>query len=202
MLRFISSRKKRESQRSTSTFILELGMVLGMSSSVSSHHFGVLVCLCSAVMMTTSSAASSAAASSSQVFLYDTELPTTATVVVPPTPTSSQNTSTPEAIVRQAYTFLDEHLIQGNRCWTGPNGEPNQCYNFHFFRPSLTKYATAQWLWDSGSHMITWSHRNVSNSILDLRTMLQMQRENGFLGNDFLASSEQRDGHQQYVVLQ
>ncbi|CUE73437.1 glycoside hydrolase, putative [Bodo saltans] len=92
-----------------------------------------------------------------------------------------QNTSSPTAIVDQAYTFLTEHLVEGSRCWDGPNGEPNQCYDFHFYRPSMTKYATAQWLWDSGSHMITWSHKNVSNSIADLRTMVQMQRRNGFI---------------------
>ena len=34
-------------------------------------------------------------------------------------------------------------------------------------------------LWDSGSHMIAWSHKNVSNSIADLRTMLQFQQANG-----------------------
>lgn len=99
-----------------------------------------------------------------------------------PLPPAPQNTSTPSAIVAQAYAFLTEHLVDGTRCWTGPNGEePDECYSFHFFRPSMTKYATAQWLWDSGSHMITWSHRNVTNSVLDLRTMLNMQRDNGFI---------------------
>ena len=38
-----------------------------------------------------------------------------------------------------------------------------------------------QWLWDSGAHMITWSNKNVTNSILDLRTMLQMQQDDGKL---------------------
>jgi len=91
-----------------------------------------------------------------------------------------QNTSTPALIVKQAYEFLTSHLVEGTRCWTGPDGQPG-CYPYHFFRPSLTKYSAAQWLWDSGSHMISWSHRNVTNSILDLRTMLQMQRANGFI---------------------
>jgi hypothetical protein len=50
---------------------------------------------------------------------------------------------------------------------------------FHFYRPSLQKYGPYQWLWDSGSHQIVWSHRNVSNSIADLRTMLQFQQPDG-----------------------
>lgn len=49
---------------------------------------------------------------------------------------------------------------------------------FHFYRPGLYKYGPYQWLWDSAFHMITWSHLNVSNSILDLRTMLQKQNRN------------------------
>jgi hypothetical protein len=77
---------------------------------------------------------------------------------------------------------------------------------FHFYRPSQEKYSadqvtthslthshthslfllsltyllfTVQWLWDSGAHMITWSNKNVTNAVLDLRTMLQMQQEDG-----------------------
>ena len=34
-------------------------------------------------------------------------------------------------------------------------------------------------LWDSGAHMIVWSNKNVTNSILDMRTMLQMQQPDG-----------------------
>ncbi len=104
---------------------------------------------------------------------------TVASAQPPPSP-ASQNTSTPALIARQAYEFLEMHLVSGSRCWAAPNGS-DACFPFHFYRPSMTKYATAQWLWDSGSHMISWSHKNVTNSILDLRTMLQMQRANGFV---------------------
>lgn len=34
-------------------------------------------------------------------------------------------------------------------------------------------------MWDSGSHQIVWSNKNVTNSILDMRTMLQMQQDDG-----------------------
>ena len=51
--------------------------------------------------------------------------------------------------------------------------------NYHFYKPSNDKYSVDQWLWDSGSHMIVWSHKNVTNSMLDLRSMLQIQLENG-----------------------
>lgn len=50
---------------------------------------------------------------------------------------------------------------------------------FHYYRPSLQKYGPHQWLWDSCSHMMSWSHRNVSNSIADMRTMFQMQQPDG-----------------------
>jgi hypothetical protein len=51
---------------------------------------------------------------------------------------------------------------------------------YHFYRPGLEKYGPDQWLWDSAFHMIAWSRINVTNSILDLRTMLQKQvRKNG-----------------------
>mgnify|MGYP001600702758 FL=1 len=82
-----------------------------------------------------------------------------------------KNTSTVPAIVKAAYEYLESHLMTGAR-WGMP---------YHFYRPSLTKYSATQWLWDSGSHMITWSHRNVTNAILDLRTMLQLQHDDGFI---------------------
>lgn len=49
---------------------------------------------------------------------------------------------------------------------------------FHFYMPDAIKYGPAQWLWDSGFHMIAWSRINVTNSILDLRTMLKKQKKN------------------------
>lgn len=73
--------------------------------------------------------------------------------------------------IELAYQYLESHLLTGHR-WG---------YHYHTYRPSLTKYSATQWLWDSGAHMIIWSHRNVTNAILDLRTMLQMQHPNGFI---------------------
>ncbi len=72
-------------------------------------------------------------------------------------------------IVEQCYSYLKSHEVTGD----------NYGHHYHFYRPSLEKYGPSQWLWDSGFHMITWSHRNVTNSILDLRTMLQFQQPNG-----------------------
>jgi hypothetical protein len=88
--------------------------------------------------------------------------------------------------VETCYDFLESHLCEGTE-WGLP---------FHFYRPSLQKYSPDQWLWDSGSHMIVWSHRNVTNSVLDLRTMLQMQQPDGripeeiFWGNRTTAERE------------
>jgi glycogen debranching enzyme len=53
--------------------------------------------------------------------------------------------------------------------------------NYHFYRPALTKYSAAQWLWDSGWHMIVWSHRKPENAIAELRSMLQFQQPDGFI---------------------
>jgi hypothetical protein len=36
--------------------------------------------------------------------------------------------------------------------------------------------------------MIVWSHKNVTNSILDLRTMLQLQQESGFIPEEIFWS--------------
>ena len=80
-----------------------------------------------------------------------------------------QRTQTPAEIAETCYDFLESHLCEGTK-W----GK-----SYHFYKPSTEKYTADQWLWDSGAHMITWSHKNVSNSILDLRTMLQMQLPNG-----------------------
>lgn len=46
---------------------------------------------------------------------------------------------------------------------------------YHTYRPDAKSYGPYQWLWDSGFHMIAWSRINVTNSILDLRSMLQLQ---------------------------
>jgi glycogen debranching enzyme len=53
--------------------------------------------------------------------------------------------------------------------------------HYHTYRPALTKYGPYQWLWDSGWHMIVWSHRQPENAIADLRTMLQFQLPDGFI---------------------
>jgi len=73
------------------------------------------------------------------------------------------------SIVNQCYNYLESHLCEGTK-WN---------LSYHFYRPSIEKYSADQWLWDSGAHMIVWSHRNVTNSILDLRTMLQFQQKDG-----------------------
>jgi len=72
-------------------------------------------------------------------------------------------------IVDSCYSYLESHLCEGRK-W----GKP-----YHFYKPSIDKYSSDQWLWDSGSHMIVWAQKNVSNSILDMRTMLQMQQDDG-----------------------
>jgi len=72
-------------------------------------------------------------------------------------------------IIDKCYNYLESHLCEGKK-WN---------LSYHFYRPSIEKYSADQWLWDSGAHMIVWSHRNVTNSILDLRTMLQFQQKDG-----------------------
>lgn len=74
-----------------------------------------------------------------------------------------------QSVVDSCYDALESHLCEGKK-WGLP---------FHFYRPSLEKYSPDQWLWDSGAHMIVWSHKNATNSILDLRTMLQFQQADG-----------------------
>jgi hypothetical protein len=81
------------------------------------------------------------------------------------------NPTTISEILDSCYSYLESHLCEGRK-W----GK-----SFHFYRPSIEKYSADQFLWDSGSHMIVWSHRNVTNSILDLRTMLQFQQANGMI---------------------
>ena len=85
-----------------------------------------------------------------------------------------------ENILDQCYSYLDSHLCEGVK-WDMP---------FHFYRPSIEKYSADQWLWDSGAHMIVWSHRNLSNSVLDLRTMLQWQRDDGFIPEEIFWSDK------------
>jgi hypothetical protein len=82
---------------------------------------------------------------------------------------TSRETSSVCAIIDTCYTYLEEHLMLGRK-WG---------LDFHYYRPALQKYGPHQWLWDSGSHMIVWAHRNVTNAILDLKTMLQMQQPDG-----------------------
>ena len=68
-------------------------------------------------------------------------------------------------LITHIKEVLDSHLVEGEK-WG---------MKFHFYRPGLEKYGPDQWLWDSAFHMISWSRLNVTNSILDLRTMLQKQ---------------------------
>ena len=69
------------------------------------------------------------------------------------------------------YRHLESNLVEGEK-WG---------LKYHFYRPAQKVYGPYQWLWDSGWHQIVWSHRNVENSIKDLRTMLQIQQSNGFI---------------------
>lgn len=47
--------------------------------------------------------------------------------------------------------------------------------------------------------MITWSNRNVTNSILDLRTMLQMQQDDGRIPEEIFWS--ERTPEQEAAIL-
>lgn len=76
-----------------------------------------------------------------------------------------------DQVVDACYDYLESNLCEGSR-WG---------MDYHFYRPASTKYSNSQWLWDSGWHMLVWSHRDVDNSVKDLRTMLQFQQENGFI---------------------
>lgn len=73
-----------------------------------------------------------------------------------------------EKLVENITETLNSHLCEDSK-WG---------MNYHFYRPGLEKYGPYQWLWDSSFHMITWSHLNFTNSILDLRTMLKKQNKN------------------------
>lgn len=88
--------------------------------------------------------------------------------------------TTISGIIETCYYYLSLHECTGNK-WD---------HNYHFYRPSLEKYSPDQWLWDSGSHQIVWSHRNVSNSILDLRTLLLMQQPSGFIPEEIFWSKK------------
>ncbi len=76
-----------------------------------------------------------------------------------------------EEVENACYRYLESNLVQGQR-WG---------LDYHFYKPSNTKYGDFQWLWDSAWHMITWSHRTPENGIKDLRTMLQFQQDDGFI---------------------
>ncbi|MHA1341901.1 MAG: MGH1-like glycoside hydrolase domain-containing protein [Promethearchaeota archaeon] len=74
-------------------------------------------------------------------------------------------------VVDACYNYLSKNLVEGQRWGLA----------YRFYKPSQTKYGPYQWLWDSGWHMIVWSHKNVAFSIADLRTMLQFQQKDGFI---------------------
>jgi len=79
--------------------------------------------------------------------------------------------SSVEEIIEASYGYLESNEVSGER-W----GK-----SYHFYKPAQTKYGPFQWLWDSGWHMIVWSHRNVENAIKDLESMLEFQQPNGFI---------------------
>ncbi|UCG54580.1 MAG: hypothetical protein JSV32_08405 [Dehalococcoidia bacterium] len=74
-------------------------------------------------------------------------------------------------LIEECYCCLKNNEMIGIR-WGIP---------YHFYRPSLTKYSASQWLWDSGWHMIVWSHRHLENTIAELRSLLRFQQSNGFI---------------------
>src|SRR5271157_1104480 len=78
--------------------------------------------------------------------------------------------SIPE-IIDGCYAHLESNLVEGDS-W----GK-----HYRFYKPANTKYGPHQWLWDSGFHMIAWSHRNPEYAVADLRTMLSIQQRNGFI---------------------
>lgn len=80
-------------------------------------------------------------------------------------------TASPAGIVEACRQYLLAHECKGER-WDMP---------YHFYCPANTKYGKHQWLWDSGWHMITWSHLDVANAIADVRTMLRFQQPDGFI---------------------
>ncbi|MBN2152018.1 MAG: hypothetical protein JW839_11260 [Candidatus Lokiarchaeota archaeon] len=96
-----------------------------------------------------------------------------------------------EAMTDACYDYLQSHECKGEK-W----GKP-----FQFYYPASTKYSHSQWLWDSGFHMISWSHRNVQNAIADLRTMLQMQQPDGFIPEMVFWGEEQGRGKRLLVKL-
>lgn len=103
--------------------------------------------------------------------------------------TNALQISTIDEIVNSCYNYLESHLCEGEK-WG---------LKYHFYKPANEKYSADQWLWDSGSHMIVWSHRNVTNSILDLRTMLQMQLPNGRIPEEIFWM--ERDAKQTAAIL-
>jgi hypothetical protein len=100
-----------------------------------------------------------------------------------------RSASTIDEIVDVCYDYLESHLCEGEK-WG---------HKYHFYKPSIDKYSSDQWLWDSGAHMIVWSHKNVTNSILDLRTMLKMQQENGRIPEEIFWMD--RDAKQTAAIL-
>lgn len=74
-------------------------------------------------------------------------------------------------IMEACFNYLDSNEQTGER-WG---------LKYHFYKPANTKYGPSQWLWDSGWHMIVWSHRDVDNALKDLRSMLQFQQPDGFI---------------------
>jgi glycogen debranching enzyme len=84
---------------------------------------------------------------------------------------STRTYSNVPELVEGCYALLRSHEVSGTG-W----GK-----NYHTYRPALKKYGPFQWLWDSGWHMIVWSHRRPENAIADLRTLLQFQQPDGFI---------------------
>ena len=74
-------------------------------------------------------------------------------------------------LIEGCYAGLRSLEVTGNR-WG---------FDYRYYRPAIKKYDAGQWLWDSGWHMIAWSHRRPEYAIDELRTLLHFQQPDGFI---------------------
>ena len=79
---------------------------------------------------------------------------------------------TAEDIVDEAKKVLYGNLKTGYSKWAGEN--------FKYFSPSKHHYPH-QWFWDSCFHAITLSHFDIELAKNEIRSLLKVQKQNGFL---------------------
>lgn len=87
---------------------------------------------------------------------------------------------------------LEANLCHGTKC----------ALPFTFYRPSLQKYSPDQWLWGSGAHMIVWSHRDASNAVGELGTLLQLQRPDGVVPEEIFWGERTMQLENEELLLQ